>query len=295
MTHSIRRAMRHLVVLALVPAAIARAGRSPRLADVQPRPVWLAVQPGRDDDRPEDCRATGGEVAISGQGFRSADRGYPRHASGRQRLRLLRHGHRPDLLQARPDGKLCWTYRKQAGAGHTAGVESVATDAPAHDFRFQMSSEGIMTSALVTEDTVYFGDLGGMFYALDRETGKERWKVNARASDFPGAHPINLFFSSPILVDGKVIAGGGAWSSSSPAGCSIAARRAAGSSWPSSRRPAGSPGSSTSGPSPSAWIRRSRSRTASARTPSITARRPARSGARRLTTRNRARSSSAPT
>ena len=59
-------------------------------------------------------------------------------------------------------------------------------------------------------DSVYFGDLGGWFYALDRQTGAERWKIDARASDFPGAHPINLFFASPILADGKVITGGGA-------------------------------------------------------------------------------------
>ena len=67
-----------------------------------------------------------------------------------------------------------------------------------------------MTSALVAGDSVYFGDLGGWFYALDRRTGAERWKIDARASDFPGAHPINLFFASPILADGKVITGGGA-------------------------------------------------------------------------------------
>ena len=53
--------------------------------------------------------------------------------------------------------------------------------------------------------TVYFGDIGGWFYALDRATGAERWKLNARAKEFPGAHPINGFFASPILVDGKDI------------------------------------------------------------------------------------------
>src|SRR5262249_40440719 len=83
-------------------------------------------------------------------------------------------------------------------------------EGPSHDFRFQSGAEGIMTSALVAGDTVYFGDLGGWFYALDRETGAERWKVDARASDFPGAHAINLFFASPILADGKIITGGGA-------------------------------------------------------------------------------------
>ena len=66
-----------------------------------------------------------------------------------------------------------------------------------------------MGSALVTEDTVYFGDVGGWFYALDRATGAERWKLNSRAKDFPGAHPINVFMASPILVEGKLIVAGG--------------------------------------------------------------------------------------
>jgi polyvinyl alcohol dehydrogenase (cytochrome) len=67
-----------------------------------------------------------------------------------------------------------------------------------------------MTSALVAGDSVYFGDLGGWFYSLDRQTGAERWRIDARASGFPGAHAINLFFASPILADGKIITGGGA-------------------------------------------------------------------------------------
>ena len=91
----------------------------------------------------------------------------------------------PAFYKVGPDGKLCWTYRPRAGAGQKAGVESLATDAPAHDFRFQTSLEGIMTSALVTEDTVYFGDMGGGFYALDRETGKERWRAERTVQRFP--------------------------------------------------------------------------------------------------------------
>src|SRR5262249_10042555 len=53
------------------------------------------------------------------------------------------------------------------------------------------------------------GDIGGWFYALNRESGAERWKVNARDKTFPGAHTMNGFFASPILADGKVIIAGG--------------------------------------------------------------------------------------
>jgi outer membrane protein assembly factor BamB len=60
----------------------------------------------------------------------------------------------------------------------------------------------------VAEDSVYFVDIGGWFYALDRASGAERWKINARSAGFPGAHPFNVFFASPILADGKLIVGG---------------------------------------------------------------------------------------
>jgi outer membrane protein assembly factor BamB len=108
----------------------------------------------------------------------------------------------PTFYKLTPDGKVRWTYRspnrKQTGG-----------DEKSRKARFQQSGDAIFSSALVTGDTVYFGDLGGWFYALDRATGKERWKINTRAADFPGAHPINLFFASPILAGDKVIVAGG--------------------------------------------------------------------------------------
>ena len=77
------------------------------------------------------------------------------------------------------------------------------------DVRFQPSNDGIMGSALVTDDTVYFADTGGWIYALDRATGAERWKLKRAGKEFPGAHPINVFFASPIVADGKLIVAGG--------------------------------------------------------------------------------------
>ncbi len=67
----------------------------------------------------------------------------------------------------------------------------------------------MLGSALVDGDTVYFGDVGGWFCALDRATGAERWRINARGKEFPGSHPINVFMASPIMADGKIIAAGG--------------------------------------------------------------------------------------
>jgi polyvinyl alcohol dehydrogenase (cytochrome) len=114
----------------------------------------------------------------------------------------------PTFYKLTPEGKVRWSYRKPARG--PARPEAPPADEKARAARFQQSADGIFGSALVTKDTVFFGDIGGWFYALDRATGAERWKLNARAKEFPGAHPINCFFASPILADGKLIVAGGA-------------------------------------------------------------------------------------
>ena len=107
-----------------------------------------------------------------------------------------------------PTGKLMWKYRNPA---HSAEAPDTTTgqNAITDKLRFQSQTGGILGSALVTTDLVYFGDLAGWFVALDRETGLERWKVDARAADFPDAHNGNLFIASPILADGRIVVGGG--------------------------------------------------------------------------------------
>lgn len=110
----------------------------------------------------------------------------------------------PAFYKLTPDGKLKWSYRNPTRPQPKAPV-----DARTRAARFQTSPDGILGSALVAGDTVYFGDIGGWFYALDRATGKERWTLNTRAKAFPGSHPLNCFFSSPVLADGKLMVGGG--------------------------------------------------------------------------------------
>ncbi len=114
----------------------------------------------------------------------------------------------PAFYKLTPDGKVRWVYRNPA----------YRTNKPSPDLRkgvaqggerFQSSDNGTLASALVDGDTVYFGDVGGWFCALDRATGAERWRINARGKDFPGSHPINVFMASPIMADGKIIAAGG--------------------------------------------------------------------------------------
>ncbi|HUE72741.1 MAG TPA: PQQ-binding-like beta-propeller repeat protein, partial [Pirellulaceae bacterium] len=113
----------------------------------------------------------------------------------------------PTCYKLTPDGKVRWKYQNPS-RGIGALAAQIASGF-ARNARFQSSAEGIFSSALVTDNTVYFGDIGGWFYALDRQSGNERWKVNSRGDDFPDAHPLNGFFASPILADGKLIVGGG--------------------------------------------------------------------------------------
>jgi polyvinyl alcohol dehydrogenase (cytochrome) len=115
----------------------------------------------------------------------------------------------PTFYKLTPDGKLKWSYRNPAYGRGPAQPGERPKDGQAPTARFLSSAEGIFSSALVTGDTVFFGDLGGWFYALDRATGAERWKLNTRGKDFPGAHALNGFFASPILADGKLIVAGG--------------------------------------------------------------------------------------
>jgi glucose dehydrogenase len=104
----------------------------------------------------------------------------------------------PTFYKLTPDGKVRWTYRNPDHAKRNPFAGS-----------FGLPTSGFMNAALVTNDTVYVGDLGGTIYALNRETGKERWKIDTRAKPFPGAHSSNCIFAAPILAEGKVIVAGG--------------------------------------------------------------------------------------
>jgi outer membrane protein assembly factor BamB/dienelactone hydrolase len=114
----------------------------------------------------------------------------------------------PAFYKLTPEGKVRWTYRNPAYRTSKPSTE-MRKGVPQGGERFQSSDNGVLGSALVEGDTVYFGDLGGWFYALDRATGTERWRINARGKDFPGPHPINVFIASPIMADGKLIVAGG--------------------------------------------------------------------------------------
>lgn len=111
-------------------------------------------------------------------------------------------GFLPTFFKLTPDGKVKWTYRNP-GAGKLSKERKASAGVP---------DSGFLASPLVTADTVYVGDVGGYLYALDRATGKERWKVDTRnAKSFRGGHPSNCIFASPILAEGKLILAGGGY------------------------------------------------------------------------------------
>jgi polyvinyl alcohol dehydrogenase (cytochrome) len=116
----------------------------------------------------------------------------------------------PTFYKLAPNGKVRWSYRNPLYVREPPRPGALAKVAKSLGVGLQKSADGaIFSSALVTGDTVFFSDMAGWIYALDRASGKERWKLNTRAVEFPDAHPMNLSMGSPILADGKLIVGGG--------------------------------------------------------------------------------------
>ena len=115
----------------------------------------------------------------------------------------------PAFYKLHPDGTLAWSYRNPQIKVPVLGDTEKPTDTSYINRRFQTSPNGILASALVVGDTVYFVDIGGWVYALDSATGKERWKLSSKAKEFPDSHFLNCFFASPIIADGKLILAGG--------------------------------------------------------------------------------------
>ena len=197
---------------------------------------------------------------------------------------------KPTFFKLAPNGQLKWSYTLAARAAggleldRTGRVPKEADEAP-----------GVYGSALVTDDGVYFADLAGFLYALDRKTGKEKWKVDTRSQGLPRRAPaqrhLRLAHSrrrQDRLRRRRVRAVVRAQHSHTRAAL------AAATLWPSTPRPARSRGSTTSVPSPSRSTRRSRSRMPGANTFSTSAPRRAPSGGRRRSMPRPGPSSSAP-
>ena len=110
----------------------------------------------------------------------------------------------PTFYKLKPNGQLAWSYQLKTGKVSTQQHSNIGRN-------FIEADRGVVASALVTDTSVFFGSSAGVFYALDRLTGKELWKVNTRVAGFPDHHSINVFHASAILADGKVIVGGGGY------------------------------------------------------------------------------------
>jgi glucose dehydrogenase len=112
----------------------------------------------------------------------------------------------PAFYKLGADGKLKWVYRNPV----RESVLPPANGAPITEkLRGAAGNGGIFSSALVWNQSVFFADTGGWIYCLDTESGRERWKADTRAREFPGHHFNNLLMASPILADGHVIFAGG--------------------------------------------------------------------------------------
>jgi len=79
----------------------------------------------------------------------------------------------------RSNGAKVWTYKT---------VEKVESNSFA---------PGLKSSPTVTDDTIYLGDEDGVFHAIERSTGKGRWKFETNGE----------IYSSAAVVDGRIIFG----------------------------------------------------------------------------------------
>jgi len=114
----------------------------------------------------------------------------------------------PKFYKLKPNGEVVWEFTP--GDGTRRSIQTYQRS------RGLAPRDGVYSSALVTEDSVYFGDVVGVAYCLDRKTGKERWRVNTKARGFPGAHEANMIMASPIIAGDLVVFGGGAYEHAAP-------------------------------------------------------------------------------
>ena len=108
----------------------------------------------------------------------------------------------PAFYKLSPNGSVKWKYKIGEGSWELRQSN--------RETRF-VPGVGVYNSALAIDRFVYFADANGVIYALDRKTGAEQWTVDSRSDNFPGNHPANVFLASPILADGRLIVGGGAY------------------------------------------------------------------------------------
>src|SRR5262245_25473432 len=202
-----------MIRVALLVVALFALPRSLAAADPKDWPTYNAVAEGSRHNR--------GEVALGPATVGRLEEKWRFPAKGSNLTIGSVHGtpvvvdgcvyfgtvNRPTFYALAPDGTLKWSYplpTREAPDGlklDRSGRPAAEAETPA----------GIYGSALVTGDAMFFGDLGGFFYSLDRRTGKENWRIDTRAAPFPDAHPLNGTFASPILADGKVVFAGGAF------------------------------------------------------------------------------------
>lgn len=107
----------------------------------------------------------------------------------------------PRFFKLKPNGEVAWVFEVGDEDRRIANYEK--------ESQGLIPRGGVYSSALVTENSVYFADVKGVAYCLDRMTGVERWRVNSRGKGFPGAHNSNVMMASPILVEDTVVFAGG--------------------------------------------------------------------------------------
>ena len=94
---------------------------------------------------------------------------------------------------------------------NSAEVRLSATNAPNLKLKWQFQAGPIAAQPIIVGDSVYIGSWDGYLYALDRETGTQRWKLFlGNTVGHAGCYPQSAgITSAPDVVNGIVYIGGG--------------------------------------------------------------------------------------
>ncbi len=84
----------------------------------------------------------------------------------------------PTFYKLTPDGKVRWSYKNEAYAAATVVREPDEDDATFSSRRFGPAGNPIFASALVTKDSVFFGDVGRL--VLCAGSGHRRRKMEGQ-------------------------------------------------------------------------------------------------------------------
>ena len=144
------------------------------------------------------------QVAIPGGRLGPSSRHYPRHADRRRWICLFRHGHRSGVFQA-GSGRQGALELPQSGVQNEQACRRSSQRRRCGRRAISVVRERCARLGAVREIPFTSATWGAGSTHSTARPGPSGGDLNARGKEFPGSHPINVFFASPIMADGKLM------------------------------------------------------------------------------------------